>query len=490
MFVGHSLLSQSSLADGIAYLEAGQFAEATKTLRDVLKGEPDNRTASICYGRALGLSGETEQALLIFKELERADSTNAEVQLNLAECHLWNSKPLEALPIYQKLLQREPTNFTALLGMGNALAADKDYRGALDYILKAQQIQPDNSLAEASRVSISTALAYVLYKKGAYSESEDLLGRIIGQYPDHNEAQNILGLISADSKTSVMANYSIQSDNGGNKNVSRTVGFNFRLNGKHKVGIHFGDNDYTISPGIKKAKTQFMSISDKVTLNTKTHLNLNYRIASVRSEEGRYSLSTYSTGLERFWNSSIYSRLQFSRENHDYNIDLLDSRIIMDNYSLSNNVNLFQWLGWYSELVYTEQSDDNARKLLFTSLYFQIGKSPNIKLGYNFNYISFSEANTKYFSPKDFRTNEFFVQITNQESAKYLGYHLQVAIGQQQVEQSAQQITSRVDAKLHWRISKRLLLGGYYLYNNAASATVLGEYTSETVGMNLTVNLN
>ena len=55
------LLAQE-MEKGFDLLESQQYAEAKDYFADVLKQFPDNTTAQICYGRALGLGGDTASA--------------------------------------------------------------------------------------------------------------------------------------------------------------------------------------------------------------------------------------------------------------------------------------------------------------------------------------------------------------------------------------------------------------------------------------------
>ncbi|MFC5048893.1 hypothetical protein [Aquimarina hainanensis] len=57
----------------------------------------------------------------------------------------------------------------------------------------------------------------------------------------------------------------------------------------------------------------------------------------------------------------------------------------MNHYFLNNNLSSTMGLGWYTQYMYTNQTDDNDRHLLFTSLYYNIKHTPVIKAGYFFN---------------------------------------------------------------------------------------------------------
>ena len=63
------LRAQSDMTKGFGMLEKGNFQEAELFFGEYLKTEPDNKTAKLCYGRAVGLSGEPEKATNLFSEL-------------------------------------------------------------------------------------------------------------------------------------------------------------------------------------------------------------------------------------------------------------------------------------------------------------------------------------------------------------------------------------------------------------------------------------
>ncbi|MGB6269676.1 MAG: tetratricopeptide repeat protein, partial [Olleya sp.] len=54
---------------GYNYLETGKYAEAELFFNTVLKEYPNNKTARLCYGRAIGLNGKPKQANTLFSNL-------------------------------------------------------------------------------------------------------------------------------------------------------------------------------------------------------------------------------------------------------------------------------------------------------------------------------------------------------------------------------------------------------------------------------------
>lgn len=97
-------------------LEAGEVAEAETFFGEVLRKEPDNLTANICYGRAVGLNGRADVAVDRFKKLREVHPENLEVALNLAEAFMWKKDYGTAVTHYEELIASHPDNFTAILG--------------------------------------------------------------------------------------------------------------------------------------------------------------------------------------------------------------------------------------------------------------------------------------------------------------------------------------------------------------------------------------
>ena len=485
-----TISSQDALAEAITLLDDTQYEQAAYNLNLFLKENSQNKTAQICYGRAVGLGGDPQSALTIFHKLSEDYPNDFEILLNLAECHLWNRNAIEATKIYNSLLNKDASNFTALLGKANASAMIGNYAAALDEIDKALEVQPSNTMAAVSRQSIQIALAYQAYKKGDYTVSTTILDEVLSENPNSSQALQISQSIREDSKSSLGLKYQVLSDNGGHTTQSRIIDFGFRLGGKHKLALAFGDNSYANNYDEREAQSQFMYIGDKLTLGPKMALTLGLNLSQNRSSLTKYRLTTYLAELERFWNEAWYSKVSYKQENHNYNVDLLGAQILMQHFGINNNINFSKWLGWYSELVYTTQSDRNERRLLFSSVYLNIGSKPKIKVGYNLHTLAFNQQSDRYFSPSSFLANEFFVLITNQETAGRLFYFLQMTMGQQSIEFAPQQITSRAEAKCHYKLSSKLLIHAEYLFSNAASATALGTYSSTRISFGLKFSLN
>ena len=171
----------------------------------------------------------------------------------------------------------------------------------------------------------------------------------------------------------------------------------------------------------------------------------------------------------------------YKREVQNFNADLVDKEIASNNLILNYNLSTNFKFGWYTQYLYTTQTDENERNLLFTSLYYNFLSKPAFKGGLNFQYITFkNQVPETYFSPEKFNAVQVFIDISKND--KKLFYSLNAATGYQYIEDQPKQSTYRVQAKLGYNISERFITNIYGTRSNIASATAAG-FTFTEVGV-------
>ena len=171
--------AQTDMTSGYEMLDNGNLDEAVVFFSRVVEQQPDNKTANICLGRAIGLSGNPVKALAIFAEADKIYPNDYELGLNIAEAYLWNELPRESLKVYQNLLEQDGTNYTANLGMANCYYELEDYEQALRYIDKAIMIDPKNLGTYNSKKYILLALAAGKTKQFNFQSAIDQLNLIL-----------------------------------------------------------------------------------------------------------------------------------------------------------------------------------------------------------------------------------------------------------------------------------------------------------------------
>ena len=188
------------MTKGFEYLESGQFKEAEFFFEDLLKKEPNNKTATLCYGRAVGLSGKPKKAKGIFLELLTEFPNDFEIKINYYESFLWAKEYQAAKPLYKKLANNNPEKFGALLGYANTLSNLKEYKTALQWIEKALKLSPQNNSAKISRKYILLGYANQYVKNQEYSTAESFLKKIFLDFPEDKDALANLANLYLNSK--------------------------------------------------------------------------------------------------------------------------------------------------------------------------------------------------------------------------------------------------------------------------------------------------
>ena len=187
--------------EGFTYLETGKYKQAETFFENILITYPKNKTAKLCYGRALGLNGNGERAAAIFINLLERYPQDFEIKLNYAESLLWNENYNKAKSYYKNLLEEKPNSFPALLGYANTLSNLKFFNEALEFIDKALLTSPGNLNALTSKKYINLGYANQYVQNGDYKAALKLLLKNLQLFKkDIETLQNIANvyLISSD----------------------------------------------------------------------------------------------------------------------------------------------------------------------------------------------------------------------------------------------------------------------------------------------------
>ncbi|WP_418262016.1 tetratricopeptide repeat protein [Flavobacterium faecale] len=182
LFIGTTLSAQD-MKVGFGHLENGEFAQAEVFFKSILQEFPKNKTARICYARAIGLNQQAEKALENFIELKNEFPNDLEIELNYAESLLWNKKYTEAKAFYNTLVTKNPTNFVAHLGFANTLSNLKEYEDALKNVNKALELSPANPGALVSRKYIKLGYAYQYVNEKKFTQADTLYNEILVDFP-------------------------------------------------------------------------------------------------------------------------------------------------------------------------------------------------------------------------------------------------------------------------------------------------------------------
>ncbi|NNK81501.1 MAG: tetratricopeptide repeat protein [Flavobacteriaceae bacterium] len=661
-------LNAQEMQKGFTYLETGKYIQAESFFEIILKEYPDNKTARLCYGRAVGLNNNPEKANSIFTNLLQDYPNDFEVKLNYGESLLWNKEYKKAKNYFKGLIKEDSKSFPALLSYANTLSNLKEYQDALIYVDKALEVSPGNPNALTSKKYIYLGYAYQHQQKQNYIEAEALLTKNLelfgddkdtllnlanlylitnqlesantiynrlAEQPKHNiVALNGLALVahlngkeksalniskqaykgltkitdtiiaqqtterlaqaliwnksykaaktiidslitqhsnenwilalratlniyksnfkkSLNDYNKILENDSTSFDgNLGKANVLKALGrydeaytwaentlkhydnqkdavnfinkmnisFNPMLDSKAAHTFDNGDNKaysfntnvvYPLSTKLSiLGNYNYRSTNNTVTDNRASSNNLSLGLAyqvmpniafkgtagltSAKAESTDYTqlLTDLSFNIKSFKLQTL--AIGYKRQVESFNADLLDRELVQNNYYANYNLGTNFNLGWFTQLMHTKQNDGNTRNLLFTSLYYNVLPKPNLKIGLNYQYITFKDqVPSIYFSPEKFNAYEVFVNLIKDEAnaePNQWFYNLTGAFGYQFIEDDPKQNAYRLQGAFGYKLSERSLLNVYGTHSNIASATAAG-FTFTEIGLRFKWNL-
>ncbi|MFV9551237.1 tetratricopeptide repeat protein [Algibacter sp. PT7-4] len=658
-----SMLTQAQdMQEGFTFLETGKYNKAETFFKTILKDHPNNKTARLCYGRAIGLNGKPDKANTLFANLLADYPSDFEVKLNYGESLLWTSNFTKAKTFFKALIDEDPTSFAALLSYANTLSNLKAYNDALIYVDKALTVLPGNPNALTSKKYIYLGYAYQNQQAKNYDQAEILLKENLKLFKDDKDT--LLNLANLYLISGAFNNAEATYNTIAKKPENKTIALNGlalvkHLKGKEKEALNISQQAYNTIATLQDTtliqqtqeryiqaliwnkkyknaqqiintlieaqpnanwvlalratlniyKSNFKkSVADynRILVNDSSSFDGNLGKANAEKAIGNYDnayksaentltfyneqkdatnfIKTLNTSFTPFWetkasysfdngnnkafgvttkiefptstkfkwlanygyrttsnkvtnndatshdfslglayqllpsitfngtagvtsakaNTSDYTQLVtnfslnikpfklqvldigFKSEIQSFNAELLNREIVMNNmyvnYSVSTNFNL----GWFTQYFYTWQNDENARNLLFTSLYYNILPKPSLKAGLNYQYITFkNQVPTIYFSPEKFNAGEVFVNIIKDEAItkpKAWFYELTAATGLQYIEDDSSQSTYRIQGKLGYKFSERAILNLFGTRSNIASATAAG-FTFNEIGL-------
>ncbi|MBL7560206.1 tetratricopeptide repeat protein [Olleya sp. YSTF-M6] len=657
-FMGYT----QDMKEGFTYLETGKYAKAETFFQSILKQYPDNKTARLCYGRAIGLNGKPEDANTLFTNLLADYPDDFEVKLNYGESLLWTSNFPKAKTYFKSLIDEDPKSFAALLSYANTLSNLKEYENALKYVDKALEVSPGNPNALTSKKYMYLGYAYQKQQAQQYDEAEALLKKSLALF--NNDKDSLLNLANlyliANKYDDAQATYNTLAANPDNKIIALNgLALVSHLKGKEKDALDLSTQAYNslnettdatlkqqtteryaqaliwnkkyktadtlianlieIKPNdnwvlalratlniyksdFKKSVTDY----DQILVNDSTSFDGNLGNANALKALGKYEaayksaentlkfydnqkdatnfIKNLNTTFTPFYEGKVsYSfdngdneafafnntlefpfstkfkilgsynyrsttnpvtnndatsndfsvgasyqllpnltlkgtagltsatattndytqiladisfnikpfKLQdltvgYKREIQSFNAELIDREIVQNNYYANYSLNTNFNLGWFTQYFYTKQSDDNARNLLFTSLYYNILPKPSLKAGINYQYITFKDqVPSIYFSPETFNAAEVFANLIKDENIakpKEWFYELTAATGLQFIDDDESQSTYRIQGKLGYKFSERCLANIFGTRSNIASATAAG-FTFNEIGV-------
>jgi len=471
-----SYCQESQMQEGYELLDAGQYSEAELFFEKVLLLDSENKTANICYNRALGLGGGSHLALTNFLVLEQKFIGDKEILYNIAEAYMWVDNFDAAANIYEQLIGKEPESFLAHYGYANAQAAMFSMEVARTHITIAIKLKPDDEQAKLSLLNILLSSAHQAYTRGRMKVAKGYLTELSVIAPEDARYLALLSQVRSGASTWINLGAVTTSDSGNNQSVIYSGEISAMLVDKHRMGISVYRNQLS-REDIAQAEEQTLWISDTYQIS---------RILKLTGGLGAFATSFEDEGssgyfkrliLEGHWGRALYTNFTYDNRLKNYSYELLESSVVENNYSFAFNYLKGNKLGLYAMASYGRQSDSNERKGGFASLYYKVNIMPRLKFGVNYNIMSYEQRDLIYFSPDRYSAYELFFRLDNSEGKSRLKYLVDVAAGEQQINNRDAKFNYRGELSLGYEFTNSWNLSFAYFYNSTANAVATENYS-------------
>lgn len=437
------------------------------------------------------IAGKEKKALEISeKAMERISKKNdasliKQTRERYVQALIWNKKYHAATTQIDEL-NKQYTNENWLLALSATLAIYKsDFKESIKYY--------ENILVnDAKSFDGNLGIANAYYASGEIDKSIKAVYQTLEIFKNQNDAMNFLKKLNEEHTPILEEKLSYSFDNGNNTAITSKAQITFPLSTKWMVNTSYQYRETENTVTNVNATTNDFLVGASYKFHPKISFNVDGGITSANSTIANYSSFLFTSYFKIKPMKLQDLEVGYKRDLQNFNTDLIDKQIAANNYYFNYNIGSNFKLGWFTQYFYTTQSDSNTRNLLFTSLYYSFLSKPVLKGGFNYQYISFkNQVPTIYFSPSQFNAYEVFIELLKDEKSTETYswfYNLNAATGFQYIEKLDKQSTYRIQAKLGYKFSDRLLINIYGLKSNIASAAASG-FTYTEFGIRLKWNL-
>ncbi|MGK0447748.1 MAG: tetratricopeptide (TPR) repeat protein [Polaribacter sp.] len=382
-FLSLTIVSQE-MKEGFNYLETGKYQKAEFFFKEVLKTYPKNKTARLCYGRAVGLLGNSNKAVQLFTLLLQDYPSDFEVKLNYGESLLWNKNYTDAKTYYQTLLKENDKSFPALLGYANTLSNLKDFTDALIYVDKALVVLPGNPNALVSKKYMRLGLANDKVSDQKYDEAEIILKENFTSFKDDKETMMNLANL-----------YLISNQNSKAEEIYKTLEKENTLisfNGLSLV-YHLSGNEKEALKLSEKALKNIINSNDTILNNQTKERYVQALIWNKKYKEAEKEINNLLSGYntQENWILSLRATLHIYKSNFKSSIS--DYNLILEKDSTSFDGNL----GKANALKASGFYDDAYKSALKTLIFYNKQKdATNFIKQLDLSFTPFIETKASY----------------------------------------------------------------------------------------------
>lgn len=478
---------QHIFQEGFELLEQEQYESAATFFETAIAKYPDDKTAHICYARAIGLSGEYRAGLQYFENLLTKYVDDYEVGLNYAEALLWNQENQLAESYYKSLIEKDSTNFVANYGYANALAANKKYKQALEYNQKALDIKPTDGQSMFARKHILLGHAYNYFLDREYAHASAWVDSVIVLFPDEPKAYELKNLINAQKQSDIDTEVFYTEDDFGNNSRGYLVAAHVPISQRFLFKATLFQNDLRSKSENTEAIQKEANLRLKWYISRKIEAEAGGGMNIINIPNQSFDMNGLGyMSLSYRPSDRYYINARLHNQTYNYTTDLLRHKIQVYNGTISQHYVTKSSLGFYGQFTHSQVNDGNKGNNVYASIYYDFKLHP-LKAGVNFNYISFSDnRGALYFSPEEYMSATLFLGLDNFHLNQKLKYRIIATGGMQKEGLGTWRRSHRYEIKLQYPVHRYLQLGLSHSTSNVAPNIISGAFRYSTYRVNLT----
>ena len=169
-----------------ALMKAGNERDALIEYYEVLAASPENVEALKVIGTISTRLKRWGAVAHVLSELARLQPDDLALKMRLARAHYSRGDNGKAARTFRAVLEADPDNLDALVGLGRSLTRQKDWAEAHAIWWRLHQRDPSDTEPRLQLARVFKAL-------GKEEEARDLLGQILAADPENSAAIALLG---------------------------------------------------------------------------------------------------------------------------------------------------------------------------------------------------------------------------------------------------------------------------------------------------------
>lgn len=168
---------------GLAYLDAGEYGNARRTFKRVLKLKRGSYPALINLAELSLLQGRLAEAKKILMQIRRKDPTDSRSKVGLGEYWLKKGKPEKAIPITEKGLGETPFYYPMELVRAHAILGEAYGRLGNNKMEIVHKAISKRLALGADPFDAMMGLRKIYRKEGKFDLAEEVLNQILATFP-------------------------------------------------------------------------------------------------------------------------------------------------------------------------------------------------------------------------------------------------------------------------------------------------------------------